>query len=192
MTAGAIVVVHGGCPATASPDARDRHLLRRIADLAAGNPAGVVLVVTEPVRGSTVASDVQAAGITLVVAVAGLDQWLGDHGRAAAAIVAADVGLAARVHRAVPDIPLIVDLVELPSAVYARTRAQQDPLEQPGFDAVAARLAGRDAAVLAQAALVTCGDDDVAAEVRRSCPAATVVVVPAPVPLEPASPSPLP
>ncbi|HEV8298616.1 MAG TPA: hypothetical protein VGQ20_15020, partial [Acidimicrobiales bacterium] len=157
-----IVVVHTGRLAAGAPDPRDRQVLRRVLDLAAGYRGRVVLAVTEPARGSTTSVELDAAGVRVVETVGRLRAWLAASACDAAAIVATDIELADRVREVVSSVPLILDVAGLPSLEYERTRSNRDRLELPGFETVARRFEQRDAAVLGHAALVLCIDDAIA------------------------------
>lgn len=179
-----IVVVHDTALAHGAPDPRDRQLLRRVLALAAHAP--VTLVVAEPQLGPVTTPELDAAGVAVIAAPARVAEVL--RASTAACAVATSVGLARLVHRVRPDLPLVVDVVALPSSATGAT-ADHDVLEQPGLVTFAEHAIGAERAVLEHASLVLTGGEDVAQAVRDVAPGADVRVVAPPVPVQAARPA---
>jgi GT2 family glycosyltransferase len=174
---GAVLVLHTTLPAVDAPDPRDRHVARRVLDLASRLPGRLTLLATEPRLSTATAADYEVAGVRTVEGPVVFDEPV-------AAAIATDLDLAERVAQYRPDVPLVIDLATVRSARYAATRDGIDEPELAGFDDVLGRLRGRDAEVLRRVALVVCADDTVAAAVATLVPGANACTIGPPVPVD--------
>lgn len=186
-SAASVVVLHHAGLAVGAPDPRDRQVLRRV--LALAEHTTTTLLIAEPQLGPCAHPELDAAGVAVQEAAGQVREVL--LGTSAVAAVATGIELAELVHRARPDLSLVVDVVALASDATFVT-ADHDPLEQPGLSTLHEHLRARERAVLQHAALVVVGSAAMARAVAAVAPGATVRIVAPAVPVAPPRPMPTP